>query len=242
MALKKLYCVAALAALVASPVMAAPDLRVADGGLGGSGRIFNVYVTPETPNHSLAVELAFDFTTSSNTSIVSATSTADWEDDGVAPIGNPGANPFTATTTTGIQIAGDTVFASLGSTNQLSAETLVLSIEIDDPIAILELGNITPSIVAENGVLNASFTGTFGIFGDFDVDGDVDITDFGDFGIGFNNGVYDIVDFGDFGMNFGLDIANNALSAGSVATPEPAGLLLIGVALAGVAGARRRNG
>lgn len=240
MSLKNILCVAAMAALTASPVLAQqPTLRVEDGGLGSSGRIWNFYVTPDGTDNSIAVELGLNATAGSNTSIASATSTADWEDDGVAPVGNPGDNPFTGTVTDGISIAADTVFAALGSTNLLSAETLVLSVEINDPIAVLELGSIAPSIIAEDGT-NYEYSDTYGVFGDFDLDGDVDIVDFGDFGQGFEDGTFDIVDFGDFGQNFGLSIANNALTAGASSVPEPASLCLLGLGVAGVVTRRRR--
>lgn len=85
--------------------------------------------------------------------------------------------------------------------------------------------------------------------GDFDMDGDVDIVDFGTFGANFGmtglpldpptdgdfepDGDVDIVDFGTFGANFGMGTSGSAI-------PEPASALLVlvsGLAL----GLRRRQ-
>lgn len=249
MSLKNILCAAAIAALAVTSADA-QTLRVSDAGLGANGRIFEVYATPDSTPSSLAAELGFDATAASNTTVNSATNGPNWIDDGVAPIGNPGNNPFTGTVTEGISIDGDTVFAALGSGIE-NGETLVFSFELDDPIAVLDL--VGSSLIAEDGSTTA-VSGTFGINGDFDLNGNVDIIDFGVFGDEFVNNAtpgagspadfdgvngVDIIDFGVFGANFGLDVANNGAGSGS-AVPEPASALLIGLLLSSVGFLRRR--
>jgi len=96
-----------------------PSLLVFDIGLNGSGnREWRVEVAPDPKlfeatiegfGGSLAIELAFDITGSE---LLGASFNAiDW------PYDIPGNNPFTATVTQGavLDLAGDTLFASLGS-------------------------------------------------------------------------------------------------------------------------------
>lgn len=236
MSLKNILSVAVVAALTAGTAMAQPTIDVADGGLNGSGnREFIVSVAPGTDGNSLAVELGFETEFGSN--ILSATSNADWEDDGVAPVGNPGNNPFSGTVTDGIVVDGTTVFAALGSTNLVTGSTAVLTIELDSAIDVLQLGQTAASIIAEDGANNSFGPTEFGVFGDFDTDGDVDIVDFGTFGAGFNADPpeFDIVDFGDFGLNFGLDATPGSGSA----VPEPTTMVLGLLSMIGLAATRR---
>lgn len=225
---------------------------VEDLGLGANGRIFGVYTTPDTDGNSLAIEFGIDFSESvaSNTSIASVDVNDDLEGTGSAGDGpyneeidgvvidNIGNNPFTGGETTlavgtADLLDADQAFVPAGS-GLLTGSTLAFTIEINDPIAVGDI--VTGSVIAEDGTATP-VSSTFGIFGDFDVDGDVDITDFGDFGFGFGT-LYDIVDFGNFGFNFGLDVANNGAAA-ATATPEPSAAVL--VAVMGVAGLVRRR-
>lgn len=256
MSWKSLVC-AGLVCVLASPVFAAPTLKVRDGGLDGGNRVWNVTVAPETGPSSLAVELGFDPT---GATIVSATSNADWEDDGVAPVGNPGNNPFSGSITNGITVGagGANVFAALGSTNLLNGSSNVLTIKTSGPIALLDLAGIygagsNQARIAEDGT-NFDYSGKFGVNGDFDLNGKVDVVDFGVFGDEFGktgqtnnpadfdgNGNVDVVDFGVFGDNFGLAIP--AAAAGSVAgVPEPTSMFMVIVGMiAGATMLRRKR-
>src|SRR5690606_23294425 len=105
-------------------------------------------------------------------------------DDNVAPLGNPGDNPFTGTTTDGIVVQPNNheMFAALGSTGDLvnfpnngllSSRTLAFSFTINDDVGVMD---VVGQIVQGSGATAtfADIDATFGIAGDFSFDGDVD--------------------------------------------------------------------
>jgi hypothetical protein len=194
----------------------------------------------------------------------------------IAPVGNTGNNPFSGGVTEGIQIAGDgsSVFAALGSSANasglLSAETQVLSIELDSAIGVLVLEGIYTAGGASGGDMallaqastNFGIGGRFGIFGDFDANGRVEGGDLGPFAGQFGltglapyesfadsngDGNVDGGDLGPFAGRFGLAAPGSPFPAsgggalsGSV-VPEPASLGLLVFGLAFAGAVRRRK-
>jgi hypothetical protein len=192
-----------LLCLIAAPVWALPSIRVDDGGLSGGNRVWNVIVTPSL-NSAMGVELGFARTTGAG-NILTAVSNSNWEDDGVAPIGNPGSNPYTLTTTEGVQPVGGggaNVFASLGSTNIITSGTgtTVLTITTAGNISVLDLtGAVGPSsdsavVWDDSGPLY--LRQRYGIYGDFA-------------GGGPNNNVGN-ADFGEFASLFGKPVISQS--------------------------------
>merc|ERR1711964_952394 len=105
--------------------------------------------------------------------------------DGIGQVGNPGNNPFTGGVTDGIVIESNNtdVFAALGSA-KLQGDEDTLTIEVSGEIALVSVsghygGN---GRIAEAGVNHDTYSGTFGINGDYNKDNKVDIVDFGIFG------------------------------------------------------------
>jgi hypothetical protein len=110
---------AMLVVVMVATAAAVPTLSVTDIGLNGSGnREWRVDVAPDPSlftttvegfGGSLAVELAFSVTGSDL--LGASFNTIDW------PNNNPGNNPYTGSVTLGavLDLAGDTLFASLGS-------------------------------------------------------------------------------------------------------------------------------
>lgn len=244
MSWKSFACVAALSALIVSPALAQPSLSVVDAGLNGMNRIFEVYITPETDGNSVATELGFSITGASVVGTTTNSTAGAFDED------NPGNNPFSGTQTSGVVIAGSgtDIFASLGS-GALTGSTLAFSFEVDAMIALVDvLGDFTGNgRIAEDGVNNDIYTGTFGINGDFDVNGAVTGADFSVFGAAFGgpgpvgdfdgNGSVTGADFSVFGANFGKAIPASATAA---AVPEPTSLIMLGgFAIAGLATRRR---
>ena len=189
--------------------------------------------------------------------------TADFQDDNIAPLGNPGNNPFTGTVTDGIVVEANNVdvFAALGSTGDISQptvglisdRTLAFEFTIDAEIGVV---NVSGELAQGDGAASTvvSVSDSFGIAGDYQPNGNVDIIDFGLFGAAFGNPAasfpdsdfdkvgenIDIIDFGIFGANFGLSMPS-AGGVGAAVVPEPSTIVLLGLAgVCGLAVARRR--
>jgi hypothetical protein len=194
--------------------------------------------------------------------------TAAFQDDTVAPLGNTGYNPYQSGALTGInyEASGKDIFAPLGSTGTisqplvgvLSGRTKVMDFQINDDIGVIDLRGWNATTSAVGGALIAQdatiFTvdANFGIAGDYQPNGIVDIIDFGLFGAAFNKpsasfpasdfnrsgGNIDIIDFGIFGGNFGRAMpTTGALQTATV--PEPSSVLMVLAGVAGLAFARR---
>ncbi|MEM9186715.1 MAG: PEP-CTERM sorting domain-containing protein [Planctomycetota bacterium] len=268
---KSIFSIVAVAVLSATTAQA-QTFRVADAGLSSGERVFEVYVTPATDGNSVAIEFGADFSPAGGVDSMTSIASYTLNDGGDAsgPFGetvggvvvdNVGNNPFTTTVTATIagtldpQATGldaDQLFAAEGS-EPLTGETLAFSFTIADDIGVFELTG--SSLIAESGAITP-IDGTFGINGDFDLDGDVDNTDFFVFAGNFmamgvtpdTDGNFDgdtDVDNTDFFIlagNFNLDVANNGPGLATVVTtPEPVSALLFTTVLCGASLRRRRS-
>lgn len=198
---------AGLLCVVAVPAWAAPSIKVLDGGLSGGNRVWNVVVTP-TGTSSVGVELGFARPTGLG-NILTAVSNANWADDGIAPVGNPGSNPYTGTQTEGVVLGagGANVFASLGSTNILTGgvDSTVLTITTQGPISVLDLSGVfgpgSDSAFLAETVGGVSSIATpklrYGIYGDF--------------AAGSPNNAVNSADFGEFASLFGKPVASQTV-------------------------------
>lgn len=171
-----------LLCVVASPVLAAPEVRVTNGGTSGANLVWNVEVRPDVAtfvaNSSLAVELDFDF----SQDVISAALDPFWNVNGI----NPGNNPFTGTTSEGLVVdtVNDTVFIAAGSELFATADwkklaSIITNSPVDNSFAgTLHWGGrtVTPSgggasytssLIAQNGSNNFGLT-QFAVSGDYD--------------------------------------------------------------------------
>ncbi len=207
------------------------------------------------------------------------TITDDFRDDNSAPITNPGFSPFSTpagevTAGTGIIVESSLTqtFAALGSTGDLvafpttgllSGRTLAYQFTISDDVGVFSLSGYDAGLDMVVGAriwqANMAFTqtGSFGVAGDFNLDGRVDLSDAGVFSNRFSLGTADaqgtgdfnrdgfvnVSDAGVFSSNFTLSVPlPGSLQVGAV--PEPNTLALCGLAVAGfgILGRRRFQG
>lgn len=220
---------------IPSVVIAAPTLTVTSQGANGGGNLeWLVEVTPDPTlfsltdlglGSSLAVELAFEV---SNTDLLSVSVNAtDW------PLDTAGENPFTGTVTTGVNLdlAGDTLYASLLSdffTAGNPVEVLTLETSGSGCTSVAWGGHTIfggtadeyeTSLIAQNGQNFTGYQGTAGEpAGDFDEDCDVDGADLLEWQQGVGTS-YDASDLADWHTNYG---AKGPLQASISTVPEPA--------------------
>jgi hypothetical protein len=166
---------------------------------------------------------------------------------------NPGANPFTAGTTSGLYVASPNVFASLGSTIIAAAtpSVNVLQIVTQGRGGILHMG---AGVIAQAGTQFVIPAQDFYVPGDFDGDGRVGNPDFNLLSFNFNkpkpvdwDGYQPVnpaqignPEFNALSFNFGAGQSSGAGSGGSVPEPTSALLVLSAAVLSGLV--RRRRG
>ncbi|MEO2045937.1 MAG: hypothetical protein ABGX16_05125 [Pirellulales bacterium] len=226
--------------LLGRTVVAAPSLTVSNLGANLSGNLeWLVEVSPDAAlftttdlglGGSLAVELALQV---GGSDLVGVTvNNADW------PLDVAGNNPFTSTVTTGTQIdlAGDTIFASLLSDFFIVGTAVeVFTVETSGSgCTSLSWGGHTvlggtadeyeSSLIAQDGQNYTGYLGTTAEpVGDFDVDCDVDGADLLEWQQNFGS-PYGAADLTDWETNFG---AVAPLQAFSIAIPEPSAVMLL---------------
>lgn len=234
MSFKSFACVAALTALIATPALAVPTLQWVDNG--GSATLQIVpsgvgSIAPEILVSSLDVDLT--------NAVVADAVTFD--------TANPGANPITSTTTTGLylDLANDQLFASFGSV-VLASTTPVdfLTIDYTGTGTVNASGLVAELAVNYDGLTEDLSIGAPQLPGDANEDGTVDLLDLDILGTNFgltpatwsqgdfnDDNIVDLLDLDILGSNFGA-------TASSAAVPEPAALAL--ALLAGAAVLTRR--
>lgn len=203
MALKKLYCVAALAALVASPVMAQTVRAIPSPVVNANGnRVWTIVATPSAGDlpGSLAAELEFQITNGSAVGTLSVINgSADNTNGGAndtwyynetsagsgtllwnttaanAADETQNPNPFVAGTF-GLQVSGDTASAGLGSTIFAAGTTNinVMQIVTSGGGGILSMST---GNLAQNGGNNNIAAKNFYVPGDFTGDGRANSSD-----------------------------------------------------------------
>ncbi len=229
-----------LALLGTTSALAQPTLTVTNTGQNGNGNLeWLVEIAPDPAlftntdlglGGSLAVEMAVEI---ANTDLLAVTvNNTDW------PLDIPGNNPFTSTVTTGVDLdlAGDTVFASLLSnffTSGTAVELMTIETSGIDCTTLLWGGHTvlggTPdeyesSLIAQGGQNFTGYVGTAGEpAGDFDADCDVDGADFLEWQKSFGS-PYDASDLTDWENNYGTGVPLQAVFS---AVPEPSSLFLL---------------
>jgi hypothetical protein len=260
----------AIAALLASPVVAAPTLAVTNGGLNAQGNwIWNVTVAADAAliaggSSSLAVEAGFTAATANSGLVATPTLIA----GSVFDTANPGNSPFAAPIAgvqNGIVSSGNNAFAAYGSSPVVNGNANNF-IQIITQGPALSPGRSLTSSVAVSGAYSggarvaqeglnytiAAFNATrTAIGGDANLSGFVNVTDLGVLATNYETGagkIWSTADFSgdgvvnvtDLGILATFYTGTGTAVAASAAVPEPATIALVGLAAAAVMFRRRK--